>query len=346
MPRDETPLLTLENPPPFAGARPGRRMVRVGGLDGDPVAAARIVLDAVRWVKAEASEEEQTRWTVSAFPRAHRSPAYPYLDHAVEPHLLVARVENQVAGLPRRRARRVPSETNVAPVRCAGRRGRGRFPRHGARASVAGSPWQTRRPPAHNRDAGMVRDTPVIRNPGGSISSTNRRPSTVDVFYGVCLRVREVGSANMRPPFAVYDALECTTGDPHLSRQLSLADAAGGVPGANLAHKLINELCVRVCLPTSAGLTIRVDRVLRVVSAAYRHKVTGFDARRVVAEMARDFVPTEPPTELAFQHKPAQRVVSPPHDEAPVSAGVSAALRDQAVPVPHGPAEFVFDCFL
>ena len=214
MPRDETPLLTLENPPPFAGARPGRRMVRVGGLDGDPVAAARIVLDAVRWVKAEASEEEQTRWTVSAFPMAHRSPAYPYLDHAVEPHLLVARVENQVAGLPRRRARRVPSETNVAPVRCAGRRGRGRFPRHGARASVAGSPWQTHRPPAHNRDAGMVRDTPVIRNPGGSISSTNRRPSTVDVFYDVCLRVREVGSANMRPPFAVYDALERTTGDP------------------------------------------------------------------------------------------------------------------------------------
>ena len=133
----------------------------------------------------------------------------------------------------------------------------------------------------------------------------------------------------MRPPFAVYDALERTTEDPHLSRQLSLADAAaGGVPGANLAHKLINELCVRVCLPTNAGLTIRVDRVLRDVSAAYRHKVTGFDARRVVAEMARDFVATEPPTELAFQHKPAQRVVSPPHDEAPVSAGVSAALRD------------------
>ena len=49
-------------------------MVRVGGLDGDAVAAARIVLDAVRWVKAEASEEEQTRWTVSAFPMAHRSP--------------------------------------------------------------------------------------------------------------------------------------------------------------------------------------------------------------------------------------------------------------------------------
>ena len=68
------PLLTLENPPPFAAARPGRRMVRVGGLDGDAVAAARIVLDAVRWVKAEASEEEQTRWTVSAFPMAHRSP--------------------------------------------------------------------------------------------------------------------------------------------------------------------------------------------------------------------------------------------------------------------------------
>ena len=49
--RDETPLLTLENPSPFDPARPQRRLVIVGGLDGDADAAARIVLDAVRWFK-------------------------------------------------------------------------------------------------------------------------------------------------------------------------------------------------------------------------------------------------------------------------------------------------------
>ena len=72
--RDETPLLTLENPSPFDAARPERRLVLVGGLDGDPGAAARIVLDAVRWFKTEASESERAAWTVSALPMAHPSP--------------------------------------------------------------------------------------------------------------------------------------------------------------------------------------------------------------------------------------------------------------------------------
>ena len=73
--RDETPLLTLENPSPFDPSRPERRIVLVGGLEGDPDAAARIVLDAVRWFKAEASDEQRARWTVSALPTAHPSPA-------------------------------------------------------------------------------------------------------------------------------------------------------------------------------------------------------------------------------------------------------------------------------
>ena len=71
--RDETPLLTLENPSAFDISRPERRIALVGGLDGDPEAAARIVLDAVRWFKSEAPEEERTRWTVSALPMAHPS---------------------------------------------------------------------------------------------------------------------------------------------------------------------------------------------------------------------------------------------------------------------------------
>ena len=72
--RDETPLLTLENPSPFDPSRSRRRLVLVGGLDGDPVAAARLVLDAVRWFKTEAPESDRMRWAVSALPMAHPSP--------------------------------------------------------------------------------------------------------------------------------------------------------------------------------------------------------------------------------------------------------------------------------
>ncbi|MCY4638703.1 MAG: glycoside hydrolase family 88 protein [Acidobacteria bacterium] len=69
MTRDDVPLLTLENGVPFDTSRPERRLVLVGGLDGDPD-AARIVLDAVRWFKTAAPEAERARWLVSALPLA------------------------------------------------------------------------------------------------------------------------------------------------------------------------------------------------------------------------------------------------------------------------------------
>ena len=69
MTRDDVPLLTLENGSPFDPARPERRLVLVGGLDGD-AGTARIVLDAVRWFKTEAPEAERARWLVSALPHA------------------------------------------------------------------------------------------------------------------------------------------------------------------------------------------------------------------------------------------------------------------------------------
>ncbi len=69
MTRDDVPLLTLENGSPFDASRPQRRLVLVGGLDGN-ADAARIVLDAVRWFKTEAPEAERARWLVSALPSA------------------------------------------------------------------------------------------------------------------------------------------------------------------------------------------------------------------------------------------------------------------------------------
>ncbi len=69
MTRDDVPLLTLENGLPFDPSRPERRLVLVGGLDGD-ADAGRIVLDAVRWFKTEALESERARWLVSALPLA------------------------------------------------------------------------------------------------------------------------------------------------------------------------------------------------------------------------------------------------------------------------------------
>jgi rhamnogalacturonyl hydrolase YesR len=67
--RDETPLLTIENPATFN--RPGaeRRLVLVGGLDGD-VESARAVVEAVRWFKTAASADVRARWAVSALPLA------------------------------------------------------------------------------------------------------------------------------------------------------------------------------------------------------------------------------------------------------------------------------------
>ena len=69
MTRDDVPLLTLEHGAPFDASRPERRLVLVGGLDGN-ADAARIVLDAVRWFKTEAPEAERAKWLVSALPLA------------------------------------------------------------------------------------------------------------------------------------------------------------------------------------------------------------------------------------------------------------------------------------
>ena len=67
--RDDTPLLTIENSSPFNTTGAERRIVIVGGLDGNPD-SARIVLDAVRWFKTAASEQDRTTWAVSGLPLA------------------------------------------------------------------------------------------------------------------------------------------------------------------------------------------------------------------------------------------------------------------------------------
>lgn len=68
--RDQTPLLTVENPSPFDVPGAERRVVMVGGLDGNPD-SARLVLDAVRWFKTAAPEQLRTRWALSALPLAN-----------------------------------------------------------------------------------------------------------------------------------------------------------------------------------------------------------------------------------------------------------------------------------
>ena len=69
MTRGDAPLLTLENAAPFDADHPERRLVLVGGLDGE-ADAARAVLDAVRWFKTAAPAAERARWAVSALPLA------------------------------------------------------------------------------------------------------------------------------------------------------------------------------------------------------------------------------------------------------------------------------------
>ena len=94
--RDGQPIRTLEHGAPFDAARSERRLVLVGGLDGN-ADSARIVSDAVYWFKREASDAMRSAWLVSALPLAApsndgslRSPdAYPpadgYFDHADRP---------------------------------------------------------------------------------------------------------------------------------------------------------------------------------------------------------------------------------------------------------------------
>jgi rhamnogalacturonyl hydrolase YesR len=67
--RDETPLLTIENPGAFDRDPDARRLVIVGGLDGDEV-SGRAVLAAVRWFKTAAPASVRRRWSVSALPLA------------------------------------------------------------------------------------------------------------------------------------------------------------------------------------------------------------------------------------------------------------------------------------
>src|SRR4051812_16922794 len=51
--RNETPLLTIENPSAFDPSSTKLRLVLVGGLDGDP-RGAEAVIAAVRWLKTGA----------------------------------------------------------------------------------------------------------------------------------------------------------------------------------------------------------------------------------------------------------------------------------------------------
>jgi hypothetical protein len=67
--RSETPLLTIENPSAFDPASTKRRLVIVGGLDGD-ARSAQAVLAAVRWMKSRAPKAIRDRWIVSALPMA------------------------------------------------------------------------------------------------------------------------------------------------------------------------------------------------------------------------------------------------------------------------------------
>ena len=94
--RDGQRIRTIEHGAPFDPARSERRLVLVGGIDGDSVSAS-IVLDAVHWFKSEASDRTRSAWLVSALPLAAPSsdasllspdtfpPADGYFDHPDRP---------------------------------------------------------------------------------------------------------------------------------------------------------------------------------------------------------------------------------------------------------------------
>src|SRR5437867_4599800 len=63
-------MSTLENPSPFEPVTTVRRLVLVGGFDGDE-ASARAVMDAVRWIKSKAPAAVRRSWIVSAMPLAN-----------------------------------------------------------------------------------------------------------------------------------------------------------------------------------------------------------------------------------------------------------------------------------
>src|SRR5712691_4026723 len=64
--RDESPILTIENPAAFDPADRRLRVVLVGGPSGD----ARAVVDAIRWFKTRSPRAIQQRWALSALPLA------------------------------------------------------------------------------------------------------------------------------------------------------------------------------------------------------------------------------------------------------------------------------------
>jgi hypothetical protein len=64
--RDESPVLTIENPSAFDPADRRLRVVLVGGPSGD----TRAVVDAVRWFKTRAPRAIRQRWVLSALPLA------------------------------------------------------------------------------------------------------------------------------------------------------------------------------------------------------------------------------------------------------------------------------------
>jgi hypothetical protein len=70
--RDETPILTIENPDAFDSASPKRRLVLVGGDDGR---SAGDVVALVRWFKTRAPRSLRLQWAVSALPSASFEPA-------------------------------------------------------------------------------------------------------------------------------------------------------------------------------------------------------------------------------------------------------------------------------
>jgi rhamnogalacturonyl hydrolase YesR len=84
MTRNQTPLLTLENGSPFDPEDSHRRVVLVGGLDGDDV-SARLVLDLARWFKAVDPGDERDGWTMSALPLANPTGTDMALPHRFPP---------------------------------------------------------------------------------------------------------------------------------------------------------------------------------------------------------------------------------------------------------------------
>jgi len=70
--RDETPILTLENPDALDPAATKRRLVLVGSAGGD---SAEAIVAAVKWFKTSAPRTLRQQWTVSALPSASFEPA-------------------------------------------------------------------------------------------------------------------------------------------------------------------------------------------------------------------------------------------------------------------------------